>query len=61
VFLKYVNDIFDLYGQELERRLYAPSDAEYHIEFEEDRLEVLGDRDEYLTCNVFWIPTETRS
>jgi type I restriction enzyme M protein len=60
VFLKYVNDSFDLYRQELERRLSDPSDAEYFIEFEEDRLKVLEDRDEYLARNVFWIPTEAR-
>jgi type I restriction enzyme M protein len=59
VFLKYVNDNFEHYRNELAAKLADPKD-EYYLEDESDRLDVLEDRDEYVAHNVFWIPTEAR-
>lgn len=59
VFLKYVNDNFEHYRNELADRLADPDD-EYYLDDETDRTGVLEDRDEYLASNVFWIPTEAR-
>ena len=59
VFLKYVNDNFDHHRQDLAAKL-ADVGNEYYLEREEDRAEVLEDRDEYLAQNVFWIPVEAR-
>jgi type I restriction enzyme M protein len=59
VFLKYVTDNFDHYRQDLANKLATPSD-EYYLEDEDQRAEVLEERDEYLAHNVFWIPTEAR-
>ncbi len=59
VFLKYVNDNFDTYRDELATKLADPAD-EYFLTDETDRESVLEDRDEYLGHGVFWIPTEAR-
>jgi type I restriction enzyme M protein len=59
VFLKYVNDNFDHYRQDLASKLATPG-HEYYLEDEDQRAEVLEERDEYLAHNVFWIPTEAR-
>jgi type I restriction enzyme M protein len=59
VFLKYVNDNFEHYRNELADRL-ADQDDEYFLDDETDRTGVLEDRDEYLARNVFWIPTGAR-
>jgi type I restriction enzyme M protein len=59
VFLKYVNDNFDHHRDNLAERLANPQD-EYYLEDEDQRAEVLEERDEYLAHNVFWIPTEAR-
>lgn len=60
VFLKYVSDSFEAYSRELAARLSNPEDDEYYLSDEEERQQVLEDRDEYLAKNVFWMPTETR-
>jgi type I restriction enzyme M protein len=59
VFLKYVNDNFDHHRQDLAVKL-ADIDSEYYLDREQDRADVLEDRDEYLAFNVFWIPVEAR-
>ena len=59
VFLKYVNDNFEHYRNELAAKLADPSD-DFYLEDESDRIDVLEDRDEYVAHNVFWIPTEAR-
>lgn len=59
VFLKYVNDNFDHHREDLAVKL-ADNDSEYYLDREEDRADVLEDRDEYLAYNVFWIPVEAR-
>jgi len=59
VFLKYVNDNFEHYRNELAAKLADPSD-DFYLEDESDRIDVLEDRDEYLARSVFWIPTEAR-
>ena len=59
VFLKYVSDNFEAHHTMLAKRLADPDD-EYYLEGETDRLDVLEDRDEYLSHNVFWIPVEAR-
>lgn len=60
VFLKYVNDSFEAFRNELAARLADPSDAEYYLEDEFQREATLEDRDEYLARNVFWIPASAR-
>lgn len=60
VFLKYVNDSFEVYRRELATRLANPKDPEYYLEDEDERRAVLEDRDEYLARNVFWMPAEAR-
>ena len=60
VFLKYVNDSFTNYRTELAQRLADPSDQDFYLEDETDRLDVLEDRDEYTAKNVFWIPEDAR-
>jgi type I restriction enzyme M protein len=59
VFLKYVNDNFEHHRQDLAIKL-ADIDSDYYLDREEDRADVLEDRDEYLAYNVFWIPVEAR-
>lgn len=59
LFLKYISDSFALRRAQLEREMadtasdaYAPDAAE--------REEVLDDRDEYTSANVFWVPEQAR-
>ena len=60
VFLKYVSDAFE------ERRLWleaatADSDnSEYFVRNPDRRGEIVEDRNEYTSDNVFWVPTEAR-
>ncbi|NQT48383.1 MAG: SAM-dependent DNA methyltransferase [Chloroflexi bacterium] len=59
IFLKYISDAFDeRYGQ-LELWTSNPQ-HEYYVKEPQARYEVLEDRDEYKSENVFWVPKEAR-
>jgi len=59
VFLKYISDSFERRRAELEAAVADP-ESELYMEDPEDRAEVLEDRDEYVSKNVFWVPQKAR-
>jgi type I restriction enzyme M protein len=59
IFLKYISDAFDERYEQLTLWTNDPS-TEYFVREEQERYEVLEDRDEYAAENVFWVPTEAR-
>lgn len=59
VFLKYVSDSFERRRQQLEA-LTRDSGSDYFVEADDDREEILEDRDEYTAQNVFWVPADAR-
>lgn len=59
LFLKYVSDSFSLRRATLEAELIAP-DSDSYLEEPEQVTEVLEDRDEYISENVFWVPEAAR-
>jgi len=59
LFLKYISDAFEQRRRQLETELSNPS-ADAYIEDPESRAEILEDRDEYVSENVFWVPEEAR-
>ncbi len=59
VFLKYVSDNFDARRQAVEE-LSRDSESEWYVEDDQDRADLLEDRDAYEVANTFWVPTEAR-
>jgi len=59
IFLKYISDAFEERRRQLEEFSGDPSNELYVID-PEDRYEVLEDRDEYTSENIFWVPIEAR-
>ena len=59
VFLKYISDTFEERHKQLELLTAEPS-SEYFIKDPEARYDVLEDRDEYTSENIFWVPKEAR-
>jgi type I restriction enzyme M protein len=59
VFLKYISDSFERRRAVLEATTRKEGNDLY-IEDEEERTEVLEDRDEYISENVFWVPKKAR-
>ena len=59
IFLKYISDSFALRRQQLDAELADPG-SDLYAKSEEERLEVLEDRDEYVAENVFWVPEPAR-
>jgi len=59
VFLKYVSDGFDARRRELDR-LTREEASDWFVDGDEDRADVLEDRDAYEVANVFWVPVEAR-
>ena len=59
VFLKYVSDGFDARHQQLDA-LSRDNTSEWYVEGDEDRAEILEDRDAYQVANVFWVPKNAR-
>src|SRR5436189_4438284 len=55
IFLKYISDAFNRRRRVLELATRDP-DSDLFVEDEEERLEILEDRDEYISENVFWVP-----
>jgi type I restriction enzyme M protein len=59
VFLKYISDSFERRRADLEAATREAGNDLY-LEDEEVRTEVLEDRDEYISENVFWVPKKAR-
>ena len=59
LFLKYISNSFALRRAELEAELRDPGSDGY-VEDPEQIAEVLEDRDEYVSENVFWVPADAR-
>jgi type I restriction enzyme M protein len=59
VFLKYISDRFEDRRRALEATLSNPESEDF-IPNVQRRVAFLEDRDEYLSQNVFWVPTEAR-
>jgi type I restriction enzyme M protein len=60
LFLKYISDSFERRHAWLDAATRDPANADYFTEDEEERAEILEDRDEYIADNVFWVPEEAR-
>src|SRR3954452_16214832 len=59
IFLKYVSDAFDRCRRRLDEDTRTPS-SDVYTEDETERVDLLEDRDEYLSQNVFWVPAGAR-
>ena len=59
VFLKYISDSFERRRAVLEVATREEG-TDLYTEDEEERAEVLEDRDEYISENVFWVPKKAR-
>jgi len=59
VFLKYVSDAFATQRARLGARTREEG-SDWFTQDEEEREEILEDRDEYVADNVFWVPRESR-
>jgi type I restriction enzyme M protein len=60
LFLKYISDSFIRRREELEAATHDAADEDYFTEDDAERAEILEDRDEYLSENVFWVPEDAR-
>jgi len=59
IFLKYISDAFEERRTQV-RAESSDSKGEWFIKDEKQREELLEDRDEYTSHNVFWVPLEAR-
>jgi type I restriction enzyme M protein len=59
IFLKYISDAFEQRRQQLEAELSDPAGDAY-VEDPASRADILEDRDEYVSENVFWVPENAR-
>lgn len=59
VFLKYISDSFERRRAVLEAAT-RDKESDLYTEDEDERAEVLEDRDEYISENVFWVPKKAR-
>ncbi|MCG2796870.1 MAG: type I restriction-modification system subunit M [Actinomycetia bacterium] len=59
IFLKYISDAFEERRSRLDRQTSDPQ-SEWYAKDPAVRYEVLEDKDEYLSENVFWVPREAR-
>ena len=60
LFVKYISDSFDRRRETLDTATRDPANKEYFTEDESERAEILDDRDEYVSENVFWVPEGAR-
>jgi type I restriction enzyme M protein len=60
LFLKYISDSFERRRVWLDVATRDEANAEYFTEDDAERAEILEDRDEYISENVFWVPDEAR-
>lgn len=59
IFLKYISDAFEERYNQLSLLTAEPSSA-YYVREETARYEIIEDRDEYLSENIFWVPKDAR-
>lgn len=59
VFLKYISDRFEERRKTIGTALSDPESSDY-IPIEKRRVQLIEDRDEYASHNVFWVPSEAR-
>lgn len=59
VFLKYISDSFERRRAVMEAATHE-EDSDLYTEDAEERAEILEDRDEYISENVFWVPKKAR-
>ena len=59
IFLKYISDAFQERYDQLHGWTEDPKN-EYYTKESQARYEILEDRDEYTSANVFWVPKEAR-
>src|SRR3954468_21950395 len=59
LFLKYVSDSFQLRRDQLEAETRTSGSGVY-TDDDDERDQILEDRDEYTAENVFWVPPEAR-
>jgi type I restriction enzyme M protein len=60
LFLKYISDSFERRRAWLDEATREAANADYFTEDDAVRAEILEDRDEYISENVFWVPEEAR-
>src|SRR6266511_1579876 len=60
LFLKYISDSFERRRAWLDEASLDPTNEDYFTPDEVERQEILDDRDEYISENVFWVPEEAR-
>jgi type I restriction enzyme M protein len=59
VFLKYISDSFERRRSKLDADTHNPK-HDLFTQDEDERAEILEDRDEYVAENVFWVPADAR-
>src|SRR5438132_3519814 len=60
LFLKYISDSFQRRRAWLEHATREPENEDYFTEDDDEREDILEDRDEYISENVFWVPEQSR-
>jgi type I restriction enzyme M protein len=60
LFIKYVSDSFTEMRDKIEAYTKDPDNEDYFCDNEDDRNDIINDRDEYKSENVFWVPEEAR-
>lgn len=60
LFLKYISDAFERRRAWLDAATRESGNADYFTDDEDERREILEDRDEYISENVFWVPEDAR-
>jgi type I restriction enzyme M protein len=60
LFLKYISDSFERRRAWLKAATRDPQNEDYFTEDDTERAEILEDRDEYISDNVFWVPEGAR-
>lgn len=59
LFLRYISDTFERHQEALQAATADPAHELFTTD-EDERADILDDRDEYLAANVFWVPGEAR-
>src|SRR4051795_1704562 len=60
IFLKYISDSYERQRARIDSWTRDPQNAEYFTEDDDERRDILEDRDEYISENVFWVPERAR-
>jgi type I restriction enzyme M protein len=60
LFLKYISDSFERRRAWLDEATRNTANADYSTEDDAVRAQILEDRDEYISENVFWVPEDAR-